>query len=283
MGTARNPGSLTGTGIDTKDKAKNGDEDKSGRYTGGKGGNYEIVCNEPTSAQDEGKTAMENRLAKTKDINLVYTINEPAAGGAEQALKDAGVTATIVSVDGACNPGLELVKSGAIGATSQQYPLKMAQLGVEAIAKIARGGEKPAVAPGSRTSTTPVFGRHQVIQGQLVREVGVGRGRLEPSTSPGGPQSGDGPIPSPDSAPTGSAGPHSPALGRSGKQTLCEASTAVSTVPNLQQDTAATSAQSGGSKCAYSRMVRRERRSTSPAPPLCKQGVRGSSPLGSTL
>jgi fructose transport system substrate-binding protein len=51
-------------------------------------------------------------------------------------------------VDGACNPGLELVKSGAIGATSQQYPLKMAQLGVEAIAKIARGGEKPAVAPG---------------------------------------------------------------------------------------------------------------------------------------
>jgi hypothetical protein len=34
--------------------------------------------------------------------------------------------------------------------------------------------------------------------------------------------------------------------------------------------------------CTYSRLVRRERRSTRPAPPLCKQGVRGSSPLGST-
>jgi fructose transport system substrate-binding protein len=146
---ARDQGFLTGMGIDTKDKAKNGDENQSGRYTGGKGGNYQIVCNEPTGgAQDEGKTAMENCLAKTKDINLVYTINEPAAGGAEQALKDAGVTATIVSVDGACSPGLELVKNGAIGATSQQYPLKMAQLGVEAIAKIARGGERPAVTSG---------------------------------------------------------------------------------------------------------------------------------------
>ena len=53
-----------------------------------------------------------------------------------------------MSVDGACNPGLVLVKQGVIGATSQQYPLKMAQLGVEAIAKIARGGEKPANTPG---------------------------------------------------------------------------------------------------------------------------------------
>ncbi len=35
-----------------------------------------------------------------------------------------------------------------IGATSQQYPLKMAQLGVEAIAKFAKTGEKPAVTPG---------------------------------------------------------------------------------------------------------------------------------------
>ena len=154
---ARDQGFLTGMGIDTKDKSKNGDEDKSGRYMGGKGGDYEIVCNEATGgAQDEGKTAMENCLAKTRDINLVYTINEPAAGGAEQALKAAGVTATIVSVDGACSPGLELVKSGAIGATSQQYPLKMAQLGVEAIAKIARGGEKPAVTPGLDSYDTGV-------------------------------------------------------------------------------------------------------------------------------
>jgi len=146
---ARDQGFMTGMGIDTVDKAKNGDEAKSGSFTGGKGGDYEIVCQEPTGgAQDKGKTAMENCLAKSKDINLVYTINEPAAAGAAQALEDAGVQATIVSVDGACKPGLELVAAGTVGATSQQYPVKMAELGVEAIKKFAEGGEKPAVTPG---------------------------------------------------------------------------------------------------------------------------------------
>jgi fructose transport system substrate-binding protein len=145
----RDQGFLTGMGIDVKDKTKNGDEDKSGKYTGGKGGDYTIVCNEPTQgAAAGGKTAMETCLAKSKDINLVYSINEPSGGGGADALKAAGVKATIVSVDGGCDPGLKLVKDGTIGATSQQYPVKMAQLGVEAIAKFKRNGEKPAVTPG---------------------------------------------------------------------------------------------------------------------------------------
>src|SRR4029453_7812694 len=41
----RDQGFLTGMGIDTKDKKKNGDESKSGSYAGG--GTYTIVCNEP--------------------------------------------------------------------------------------------------------------------------------------------------------------------------------------------------------------------------------------------
>ena len=40
------------------------------------------------------------------------------------------------------------MKSGVIGATAQQYPVKMAELGVDAIKKIADGGEKPANSPG---------------------------------------------------------------------------------------------------------------------------------------
>ena len=145
----RDQGFLTGMGIDVKDPKKNGDEDKSGSYTGGKGGSYTIACNEPTQgAQDQGKAAMENCLSKTKDINLVYTINEPAAAGAAEALKAAGVTATIVSVDGGCSPGVADVKAGIIGATSQQYPVKMAQIGVQSIKTIADGGQKPAVTPG---------------------------------------------------------------------------------------------------------------------------------------
>ncbi|WP_204911976.1 substrate-binding domain-containing protein [Microlunatus spumicola] len=145
----RDQGFLTGMGIDVKDPKKNGDEDKSGKYTGGKGGDYTIACNEPTQgAQDLGKTAMETCLSKTKDINLVYTLNEPAAAGAAEALKAAGVTATIVSVDGGCSPGIADVKAGIIGATAQQYPVKMAEMGVKAIKQIADGGAKPANSPG---------------------------------------------------------------------------------------------------------------------------------------
>jgi fructose transport system substrate-binding protein len=146
----RDQGFLTGMGIDTKNKQKNGDEDKTGRYTGGKGGDYEIVCNEPTNGQqDKGRTAMETCLNSSKDINVVYSINEPAGVGAAEAIEAAGLKdVTIVSVDGGCSPGIEAVKEGTIGATSQQYPVKMAQLGVEAIAKFKATGEKPQVTPG---------------------------------------------------------------------------------------------------------------------------------------
>ena len=74
---------------------------------------------------------MENLLQKDPSINLVYTINEPAAAGAYQAIKAAGKdkAVTIVSVDGGC-PGVDNVKAGVIGATSMQFPLRMAQQGV---------------------------------------------------------------------------------------------------------------------------------------------------------
>jgi ABC-type sugar transport system substrate-binding protein len=142
----RDQGFLTGMGIDTKDKTKNGDEDATGAYSGG---NYTIACNEPTQGnQDGGKTAMESCLSKNPDINVVYTINEPAAAGASSALQAAGNSgALIVSVDGGCD-GVANVASGVIGATSQQYPVRMAQLGVDAITTIARGGQAPSVTPG---------------------------------------------------------------------------------------------------------------------------------------
>src|SRR4051794_22696815 len=144
----RDQGFLEGMGIDVADPKKNGDEAKTGKYTGGQGGDYTIVCNEAgQGAEDGGRTAMEKCLAKNPNINLVYTINEPTAVGANGALKAAGKTATIVSVDGGC-AGVSSVKSGVIGATAQQYPLKMATLGMEAVAKIARGGEKPTTSSG---------------------------------------------------------------------------------------------------------------------------------------
>jgi len=143
----RDQGFLTGMGIDVADKTKNGDEAKSGDYSGG---SYEIVGNEATQgAEDGGRTAMETLLSKDPGINVVYTINEPAAFGAYQALQAAGKEkdVVLVSVDGGC-AGVKNVKEGVIGATAQQYPVKMAQLGVEAIAQLAKDGTKPATSAG---------------------------------------------------------------------------------------------------------------------------------------
>src|SRR5438128_5532004 len=105
----------------------------------------QIVCSQDAAGdQAKGQTAMENCLQKSPDINLLYTINEPTALGAYTALKAAGKEnqVTIVSVDGGCT-GVRGVKAGQIAATSQQYPLKMASLGVAAVVKYAKTGVKP--------------------------------------------------------------------------------------------------------------------------------------------
>jgi fructose transport system substrate-binding protein len=102
-----------------------------------------IVCQADTQGdQTKGQTAMENCLTKAPDINLVYTINEPAALGANTALKAANKqNVLVVSVDGGCT-GVNAVKDGKIAATSQQYPLKMATEGVDAVVNYANNGKK---------------------------------------------------------------------------------------------------------------------------------------------
>lgn len=135
----RDTGFLKGFGIEVPDLSVMGSETDA-----------RVIGHESSDANPEGGLrAMETLLAKDPDINVVYTINEPAAEGAYQALKNAGKEgqAIIVSVDGGC-PGVASVKSGVIGATSQQYPLKMASLGIEAIAAYAKDGTKPVVTEG---------------------------------------------------------------------------------------------------------------------------------------
>ena len=133
---------------------------KTGKYTTGKGGTYEIVCLEATGANEQGgQKGMENCLSKNPDINVVYTINEPTAFGAGAALKAAGKTpgkdVFVVSVDGGL-AGVEAVKAGAIQATSQQYPLKMAELGVQAIYDFAMSGAQASVTDGKAFFDTGV-------------------------------------------------------------------------------------------------------------------------------
>lgn len=134
VGAQRHNGFLQGYGLGTADP------NSSDLIT-----SAEVVCSQDTQGdQAKGQTAMENCLSANPDINLVYTINEPAAFGAYEAIKAAGKENDIlvVSVDGGCR-GVQGVVEGAIDATSQQYPLKMATMGVEAIVKYAKTGEKP--------------------------------------------------------------------------------------------------------------------------------------------
>jgi fructose transport system substrate-binding protein len=110
-----------------------------------KGSNKQIACVGNGQGQvAPSQTAMENCLQKSPNIDVVYTINEPSAAGAWTALKKAGKTqsgVTIVSVDGGC-AGVRNVRAGVIDATSQQYPLRMASLGVTAVVNFAKTGKK---------------------------------------------------------------------------------------------------------------------------------------------
>jgi fructose transport system substrate-binding protein len=135
----RDQGFMTGFGIDTKDPNVIGDEDDP-----------RIVGHDVTDGNEEGgRRAMENLLITNPDINVVYTINEPAAAGAYESLRAMGREndVLIVSVDGGC-PGVQNIADGVIGATSQQYPLEMAALGMEAIKAFAETGEKPEPTEG---------------------------------------------------------------------------------------------------------------------------------------
>ncbi|AMC33475.1 sugar ABC transporter substrate-binding protein [Janthinobacterium sp. B9-8] len=135
VGAQRHNGFLQGFGLQSFD-AKNNELAKPAA----------VVCMADSFGdQAKGQTAMENCLQKNPDINLVYTINEPAAAGAFNALKKAGKEkgVLIVSVDGGCQ-GIKDLKNGKIAATSQQYPLKMAAMGVAAGVEYAKTGKKPS-------------------------------------------------------------------------------------------------------------------------------------------
>src|SRR5687768_2801709 len=128
VGQLRHDGFLKGFGIEEGDPA--------------------IVGAAPTLGDTaKGQAAMETLLQKDPDINVIYSINEPSGFGGANALKAAGKDPKdfiLVSVDGGCDAIKRGIKTGVIDATSQQYPLKMAELGVEQGAAWARGGKKPS-------------------------------------------------------------------------------------------------------------------------------------------
>ena len=143
----RNQGFLEGFGVDVKDPDVMYDEDDP-RLVGG---------DSTRGSEEGGREAMENLLQRDPGINVIHTINEPAAAGAYEALKAFGMDdqVLIVSVDGGC-PGVRNVAGGVIGATSMQFPLRMAAMGVEAIVTFAESGEKPEAPAGMSFTDTGV-------------------------------------------------------------------------------------------------------------------------------
>lgn len=135
----RDQGFLSGFGIDIADPKVIGDENDP-----------RISGHDVTNGNEEGgRTAMENLLQKDPSINVVYTINEPAAAGAYEALRSMGreKDVLLVSIDGGC-PGVKNVAEGVIGATSMQFPLLMATKGIEAIKTFAETGKRPENSAG---------------------------------------------------------------------------------------------------------------------------------------
>ena len=92
---------------------------------------------------ETGQTAMENLLSAHPDINVIYTINEPAAQGAFFAIKQARRDVLVTSIDGSCS-GVRSVADGTIGATVMQFPIRMGEMAVEAVIKAVDDGVKPS-------------------------------------------------------------------------------------------------------------------------------------------
>jgi fructose transport system substrate-binding protein len=127
-GQLRHDGFLKGFGIEEGDRQIVGAVDTEGN-------------------EEKAEAGMNQLLEENPDINIVYSINEPAAFGASAALEAAGKSdedVILVSVDGGCEAIKRGIRTGEIDATSQQYPENMASKGVEAVAEAARGGKKPS-------------------------------------------------------------------------------------------------------------------------------------------
>ena len=127
-GRLRREGFLAGFGIEEADPQIAGAVDTEGN-------------------EEKAEAGMRQLLEAEPDINIVYSVNEPAAFGAAAALEAAGKSdddVIVVSVDGGCEAIKRGIRTGEIDATAQQYPENMATKGIEALAAAARGGDKPS-------------------------------------------------------------------------------------------------------------------------------------------
>lgn len=134
-GAQRHNGFLKGFGLPSNDRTSNELAQPP-----------EVVCmGDGIGDQSKAQTVMENCLQQHPDANVVYTINEPSGAGAFVALRQAKreKDVILVTVDGGCR-GVEDVATGRFAATAQQYPIRMATLGIEAAMAFLKDGTRPS-------------------------------------------------------------------------------------------------------------------------------------------
>lgn len=103
-----------------------------------------VAMTDTEGDRDLARTRMAEILSETPEINIVYTVNEPAALGALAALEETGADlgrTILVSIDGGCRAMKSAVRPGEIDATAMQFPANMAREGVRALANAIREGE----------------------------------------------------------------------------------------------------------------------------------------------
>ncbi|OCG74349.1 substrate-binding domain-containing protein [Microbacterium sediminis] len=127
----------------------------------------EIVGQQYTNGdQSKAQAAMENMLQAAPDINVAYSINEPAGTGGAEAIASAGKADGILlgSIDGSCD-GVAMVENGAFTATVMQFPGRMAEMSIEAAIEYLQTGTEPEMPESGFVDTGTELITNQAVEG----------------------------------------------------------------------------------------------------------------------
>ncbi|MCE1255794.1 MAG: sugar ABC transporter substrate-binding protein, partial [Anaerolineae bacterium] len=98
-----------------------------------------VVAVQPAdSDRAKGQSVAENLLTAYPNLKGVYATNDEMALGAMNAAKTAGKSLIIVGFD-ASPDALKAIEAGEMSGSIAQFPGKIGELGVQTVAKIARG------------------------------------------------------------------------------------------------------------------------------------------------
>ena len=106
-----------------------------------------IVASQPCYANREtAMTTMENILQSTKDIDIVWALNDPTGLGAQQAIEAAGLSGIdIVAIDGTPDGIASIINGRGMKYTMDQAPFDMGAFTIQAAYDILEGKEVDAI------------------------------------------------------------------------------------------------------------------------------------------